>query len=240
MRVIPAMDIIDGMCVRLTQGNYTQKKVYSEDPLALAMMFEQEGGTHLHLVDLDGARTGRVVNWEVVEGITTRTRLQVDFGGGVKTSAQIVKLLSLGIKQVNVGSIAVTQPELVVNWIEKFGAEKIILSADVKGENVLIHGWQETSARNVIDFIANYVDHGITTVTCTDVASDGMLHGPNIALYRKVIDRFPTINLIASGGVATLEDLESLNKLGVYGAIVGKAIYENKIPLKQLLTYGSE
>ena len=240
MKVIPAIDLIDGKCVRLTQGDYTTKKVYSEDPVAAARRFEQEGAKYLHLVDLDGARTGAIVNWKVAERITAQTQLEVDFGGGIKKSDEIRTLLSLGIRQVNVGSIAIKQPELVVSWIEEFGAEKIILSADVKGENVQIHGWQNNTSAKVMDLIAGYLGKGITFVACTDIDNDGMMGGPNVALYKKIATAFPAIRLIASGGVSGLGDLAALNKLGVYGAIVGKAIYETNIPLNQWFSYGSE
>lgn len=237
MIILPAIDIIDGKCVRLTQGDYAQKKVYNENPAEVAKEFEDAGLTHLHLVDLDGAKAGMVKNWKVVEAITSKTKLKVDFGGGIKTEEAIRRLFDLNVQQVNVGSIAVKEPEKVFQWIETFGASKIILSADVKGESVAISGWQENSNLNIIDFIKQYTAKGIQYVTCTDIGVDGMLTGPNIGLYKKLLQHFPTLNLIASGGVGSLEDVESLEPIGVTGVIIGKAIYEGRIALKQLSAF---
>jgi len=234
MRIIPAIDIIDGKCVRLTQGDYEQKKVYNENPLEVAREFEAAGLKYLHLVDLDGAKAGRVINWKVIESITGKTGLQVDFGGGIKTEDEIAKLFSAGIKQVNLGSIAVKNPGLVRDWIVYYGADKIMLSADVKNEMISIGGWQENSSISIIDFIADYLKKGIQYITCTDISTDGMLTGPNVALYSKLLNSFPTIKLIASGGISSMKDLENLEKINVDGVIVGKAIYEGRVDVKVL------
>lgn len=234
MRIIPAIDIIDGKCVRLTQGDYAQKKVYGEDPLEIAKRFEDAGLTYLHLVDLDGAKAGKVTNWKVIETIGRHTNLSVDFGGGIKTDDEISRLFDSGMRQVNLGSIAVKSPTVVEAWINQWGAEKIILSADVKDENIAISGWLEKSAIHISDFIGDYLRKGIRYITCTDIRTDGMLQGPNVVLYAKLLEQFPTIKLIASGGVSNVRDLESLKKINVDGAIVGKAIYEGRITLNDL------
>ena len=234
MRIIPAIDIIDGKCVRLTQGDYAQKKVYNENPLAVAQEFENAGLKFLHLVDLDGAKAGKVVNWKVVESICKETNLDVDFGGGIKTEEQIKQLFDFGVKQVNLGSIAVKDPKMVTEWIKKFTTDKIILSADVKNEMIAISGWQESAAIPITTFLNDYVKNGIKYVTCTDISVDGMLSGPSIDLYRKILKNFPQLNLIASGGVSSLDDLRKLKQIGVGGAIVGKAIYEGRIKLVDL------
>ena len=241
MRIIPAIDLIDGKCVRLTQGDYGQKKVYNENPLEVARSFEDAGLQYLHLVDLDGAKAGRVTNWSVVEAITGDTSLKVDFGGGIKTSEEIDRLFKSGVHQVNLGSIAVKDPKRVELWIEQFGADRIILSADVRQEKVAISGWQEESGLSVFDFIAGYLGKGLRYVTCTDIRTDGMLQGPNVDLYRKILERFPDIRLIASGGVSAMDDIKVLASTGVDGVIVGKAIYEGRIELKEIgnLTIGN-
>lgn len=234
MKIIPAIDIIDGKCVRLTQGDYGQKKIYNEDPLEVALSFEAAGLTRLHLVDLDGAKRGQVVNWNVIESITRHTTLQVDFGGGIKTTPEIERLIALGVRQVNLGSIAVKQPEKITEWLDQFGSEKIILSADVKNEMISINGWQQDSSINIIAFLREYIQRGISHVTCTDIATDGMLTGPNIELYKKLLLSFPQLHVIASGGVSSIDDLHELRAIGVDGVIVGKAIYEGKVTLEQL------
>jgi phosphoribosylformimino-5-aminoimidazole carboxamide ribotide isomerase len=234
MRIIPAIDIIDGKCVRLTQGDYAQKKIYNDNPLEVAKTFEDAGLKSLHLVDLDGAKAGKVINWKVIESISSNTKLLVDFGGGIKTDEEINRLFQAGVRQVNLGSIAVKNPELVGNWIEKFGAEKIILSADVKNEMIAISGWLEDSSISIFDFIKDYLEKGIRYITCTDINTDGMLQGPNVELYKKLLNRFPEVKLIASGGVSKVKDLEVLKKTGVNGVIVGKAIYEGKIDIGSL------
>ncbi len=234
MRIIPAIDIIDGKCVRLTQGDYAQKKVYSEDPLEVARRFEDAGLRFLHLVDLDGAKAGKVVNWKVVEAIATHTKLTIDFGGGIKTDNELQSLFDTGVNQVNLGSIAVKSPDIVTAWIAKWGPEKIILSADVNAEKIAINGWMEQSTIHITDFITDYLQAGIQYVTCTDISTDGMLQGPNMALYSSLLERFPTLRLIASGGVSSVEDLHRLQATGVDGVIVGKAIYEGKVALEAL------
>lgn len=234
MRIIPAIDIIDGKCVRLTQGDYGQKKIYNDSPLEVARSFEDAGLKFLHLVDLDGAKAGKVTNWKVVESITANTSLAVDFGGGVKTADELSNLFNAGIRQVNLGSIAVKNPGLVNDWIQTYGSEKIILSADVKNEMIAISGWQEDATITLNDFLNDYILRGISYVTCTDISTDGMLTGPNIGLYKKIRSNFPSIHIIASGGVSGLDDLHELNDAGVAGVIIGKAIYEGRITLKEL------
>lgn len=234
MRIIPAIDIIDGKCVRLTQGDYGQKKIYNDSPLEVARSFEGAGLKYLHLVDLDGAKAGKVTNWKVVESITANTSLAVDFGGGVKTGDELSNLFNAGIKQVNLGSIAVKNPGLVNDWIQNYGSEKIILSADVKNEMIAISGWQEDATITLNDFLNDYLLRGISYVTCTDISTDGMLTGPNIGLYKKIRSNFPSIHIIASGGVSGLADLHELKDAGVAGVIIGKAIYEGRITLKEL------
>jgi phosphoribosylformimino-5-aminoimidazole carboxamide ribotide isomerase len=234
MRIIPAIDIIDGKCVRLTQGDYNQKKIYNESPLEVAREFEAAGLRYLHLIDLDGAKAGKVINWKVLEEITQRTNLTVDFGGGIKTDEEVHRLFDLGISQINIGSMAVKNPAKIVEWIKTFGTEKIILSADVKNEMIAISGWQEDSSILITDFLKDYIQKGIEYVTCTDISTDGMLTGPNIELYQKILLSFPQLNLIASGGVSCLEDLRDLDQIGVDGVIVGKAIYEGKVRLEEL------
>jgi len=236
MRIIPAIDIIDGKCVRLKQGDYTQKIVYSDNPLDVAKSFEEAGLTHLHLVDLDGAKAGKVVSWDVVKQLASQTKLAIDFGGGIKTQDEIERLIDLGVRQVNLGSIAVHEPTKITDWIDQFGADRIILSADVKNEMISISGWQESASIHIVAFLKDYVHKGIEHVTCTDIGTDGMLLGPNIELYEKVLLSFPTLHLIASGGVSCLNDLHELERIGADGVIVGKAIYEGKISLRELAT----
>jgi phosphoribosylformimino-5-aminoimidazole carboxamide ribotide isomerase len=236
MRIIPAIDIIDGKCVRLTQGDYAQKKIYNENPVEVAKEFEDAGLRYLHLIDLDGAKAGRVINWKVVEAISSSTGMIIDFGGGIKNDAEVERLFQLGVEQVNIGSVAVRNPEKIAEWIKKFGAEKIVLSADTKNENIAISGWQEDSAILITDFLKDFIQRGIEYVTCTDIGTDGMLTGPNIELYKKILLSFPQLNVIASGGVSSIEDLHELRQIGVDGVIVGKAIYEGRIKLDELTT----
>jgi phosphoribosylformimino-5-aminoimidazole carboxamide ribotide isomerase len=236
MRIIPAIDLIDGKCVRLTQGDYAQKKIYNENPSEVAKEFEDAGIKYLHLVDLDGAKAGKVINWKVVESITSQTSLAVDFGGGIKTDSELTKLFDLGVKQVNLGSIAVKEPAKVAAWIKQYGKEKIILSADVKEELVAISGWLENSQLSITDFLNDYQSNGIEYVTCTDISTDGMLSGPNITLYKKLLSLFPALKLIASGGVSSMDDLRELKSIHVDGVIIGKAIYEGRVTLKELST----
>jgi phosphoribosylformimino-5-aminoimidazole carboxamide ribotide isomerase len=237
MRIIPAIDIIDGKCVRLTQGDYASKKIYNEDPREVARGFEGAGLKFLHVVDLDGAKAGKVTNWKAVADISGVSGLSVDFGGGVKTDDELKRLFDLGVRQVNLGSIAVKEKEKVTAWIEQWGSDRIILSADVKNEKVAISGWMEDSSIELTDFISDYSTRGIKYVTCTDISTDGMLPGPNISLYRKLRDKFPSIRIIASGGVSSLADLDNLKSVDVDGVIIGKAIYEGKITLQDLSTW---
>lgn len=234
MKIIPAIDIIDGKCVRLTQGDYSQKKIYNESPLEVAKEFEDAGLQFLHVVDLDGAKAGEIINWDVIQSICKQTKLQVDFGGGIKTQEQVQKLLDSGVQQVNLGSIAVKDPDIVFQWINTFGTDKIILSADVKNEMIAISGWQEDASILITTFLKDYILKGIEHVTCTDISTDGMLTGPNMDLYRKILLSFPQLQLVASGGVSSINDLIELEQIGVDGAIVGKAIYEGRITLKDL------
>jgi phosphoribosylformimino-5-aminoimidazole carboxamide ribotide isomerase len=234
MRIIPAIDIIDGKCVRLTQGDYGQKKIYHEDPLAVAAEFENAGLEFLHVVDLDGARSGKVVNWDVIETLSKNSGLVIDFGGGIKTDEEITRLFACGIKQVNIGSLAVRDKLKVAGWIEKYGNDRIILSADVKKEKIAISGWQEDSQISIYDFIQGFEASGLKYVTCTDIGTDGTLAGPNVDLYKRILVEFPFLKLVASGGVGKKEDLLALKEIKVDGAIVGKAIYEKKISLHSL------
>ena len=235
MRIIPAIDVIDGKCVRLTQGDYAQKKVYNENVLEVAKAFENAGLKYLHLVDLDGAKAGKVMNWDVIQKVCSDTHLTVDFGGGVKSEEELMRLFDLGVNQVNLGSIAVKNAELVHGWIKKIGAERIILSADAKHEKIAVSGWLEDSTIELTDFIEDYLEKGITYVTCTDISMDGMLQGPNISLYKKLLRAFPSIKLIASGGVSGMHDIEKLRSTGVDGVIIGKAIYEGRVALQELV-----
>lgn len=234
MRIIPAIDIIDGKCVRLTQGDYAQKKIYNENPVDVARSFEDAGLQYLHVVDLDGAKAGKVINWKVVEALTSQTKLEVDFGGGIKTEEEITRLFDAGVQQVNLGSVAVKEPEKTQQWIKAFGKKKIILSADIKDEMISINGWQNSAGISITSFIREYLRHGIEFVTCTDISVDGMLTGPNIELYKTLLLTFPQLHLVASGGVSNFDDLIELRRIGVDGVIVGKAIYEGRLKLSEL------
>jgi phosphoribosylformimino-5-aminoimidazole carboxamide ribotide isomerase len=234
MRIIPAIDIIDGKCVRLTQGDYSKMKVYRQDPVDVAKEFEDADLEYLHLIDLDGAKKGKVVNWKVIEEIQSKTALLVDFGGGVKSTEDVESLIDLGINQVNIGSLAVKQPELFKEWLREYGSENFVLSADVKGNEVMINGWVENSTLLLTDLVNLFIKDGLEYLCCTDIKTDGMLSGPNFELYKNLRTQFPALKLIASGGISSLEDLDDLHNLKVDGAIVGKAIYENKITLHEL------
>jgi phosphoribosylformimino-5-aminoimidazole carboxamide ribotide isomerase len=237
MQLIPAIDIINGKCVRLTQGDYDTVKVYSEKPLEIAKQFEDAGLTRIHLVDLDGAKAGAVRNWRVLEAIASRTGLSTDFGGGIKTEKDVSIVLESGAKWATIGSIAVKDEELFVEWIDKFGATSFILGADVKDEKIAVGGWIETTDIWIYDFIRKYLKHGLKQVFCTDVKKDGLLQGPSVKLYKNIIDEFPSLFFIASGGVSSLKDLEDLAAVGCNAAIIGKAIYENRISLKELKNF---
>jgi phosphoribosylformimino-5-aminoimidazole carboxamide ribotide isomerase len=237
MKIIAAIDIMEGKCVRLTQGNFGTVKIYDEDPTEMAKKFEDADLENIHIVDLDGAQQGAVVNWETLEDIRANTALRIDFGGGVKTTEDVEALLDLNIDRINVGSVAVREPEKFKEWIERFGADNFILSTDVKGNEIKVSGWQEKTGVTIYDIIQQYEPTGITHVTCTDISADGTLLGPNFALYKKLLKRFPKLKITASGGVSSMEDLESLKYIGVHGVIIGKAIYEGKISLEQLASF---
>lgn len=232
--IIPAIDIIDGKCVRLSQGDYAQKVIYNENPLEVAKQFEAAGIQRLHLVDLDGAKQKKVVNFKVLDAIASKTKLSVDFGGGVQTDEDIRAVFDFGASQVTAGSIAVKDEELVEKWLSDFGSEKIILGADAKAGKIAVSGWEETSDLWLTDFLEKYVEKGIRYTISTDVAKDGMLQGPNVEMYKDMQQQFPKLNVIASGGVSKFEDIEQLAELKIFGVIVGKAIYENRITLKQI------
>lgn len=231
---IPAIDLIEGKCVRLTQGDYATSHVYAEDPVDMARRFEDMGFTRLHLVDLDGAKSRHVVNDHVLKAITRATKLIVDFGGGVKTDDDMSRVLDAGAEMVTCGSIAVTQPDTVLGWMERYGAEHLILGADVKDGKISINGWQEDSAHELMPFLQRYLDAGMMHVLCTDISRDGMLQGPATALYSSIMQAFPHCRLIASGGVSCIEDILQLDKAGVPAVVFGKAIYEGKIDMKEL------
>lgn len=234
IELIPAIDLIDGKCVRLTQGDYGQKTVYNENPLEVAKQIEGAGIKRLHLVDLDGAKQKKIVNHKVLETITSGTSLHVDFGGGLQSDEDLNIAFQSGAKQITGGSIAVKNTELFSNWITKFGTEKIILGADCKSGMIAISGWQETTEISVFKLIEDYLQKGIQYCICTDVAKDGLLQGPSFELYKEIMTRFPSLKLIASGGVTSIDDIEKLNDMGIYGAIIGKAFYEGRIKLEDL------
>jgi len=234
MHVIPAIDLIDGKAVRLTQGDYNQKKEYNARPFEVAQQFEDAGLTRLHLVDLDGAREKRVINWKVLERIATKTRLHVDFGGGVQSDDDLRMVFECGAKQVTGGSIAIKKPDVFENWLTQYGPDAIILGADAKNEKIAVSGWEEGTDVWVYDFVQKYLEKGITHVISTDVAKDGLLQGPSFDLYRNLQDLSPKLNIIASGGVSNMSDIEMLADLNLFGVIVGKAIYEGRVTLKEL------
>jgi len=234
MRIIPAIDIIEGKCVRLSKGDYNTKKIYNEHPLEIAKQYEAHGIECLHLVDLDGAKASHIVNHKVLEDIASKTSLKIDFGGGLKTDEDLRIAFESGARQITGGSIAVKQPEIFKSWLSKFGADKIILGADANNEKIAISGWLEESNEELIPFVKNYQKEGVQYVICTDIAKDGMLEGPSFDLYEKMLAQLPNIKLIASGGISTFDELPKLAELGCEGTIIGKAIYENKISLKQL------
>ncbi len=231
MKIIPAIDIIDGKCVRLTQGDYAQKKVYNENPLEIAKEFEAAGITNLHLVDLDGAKASRIINYKTLEKIASQTNLKIDFGGGLKSNEDLKIAFNSGANQITGGTIAVKNQELFLSWLEKYGSEKIILGADVKNEKIATNGWQEESDIELFDFLKKYLEAGIEYVICTDISKDGLLQGSSVDLYEKIKTQFPNIKLIASGGVVSIQELEKLKELKMHGAIIGKAIYEGRIDI---------
>lgn len=234
IELIPAIDIIDGKCVRLTKGDYDQKKVYNDDPVEVAKQFESLGFRRLHVVDLDGAKSKHIVNVDVLKAITSATNLIVDFGGGIKTDNDIELAFANGASLVTIGSIAVTQPELFASWLEKYGADRIILGADVRNGKISINGWKEDSAEDLLPFLKYYINKGVVNVLCTEISKDGMLEGPATDLYKEVMAEYPNLNLIASGGISSNEDIKELNRHGIPSVVFGKAIYEGKIVMKEL------
>jgi phosphoribosylformimino-5-aminoimidazole carboxamide ribotide isomerase len=234
IELIPAIDIIDGKCVRLSKGDYNTKKVYNEDPLEVARQFHDSGINRLHLVDLDGAKAGKIINYNILEKIAGHTSLVVDFGGGLKTTEDLRIAFECGAQMVTGGSIAVKNPEEFTGWIEKYGSEKIILGSDAKDRKIAVSGWTETSTLDLFDFLEDYINKGITKTICTDISKDGMLEGPSTDLYKEILERFPDLWLIASGGVSSMTDIDKLEEAGVPAVIFGKAIYEGRIGLKEI------
>ena len=237
IQIIPAIDMIDGKCVRLTQGDYNQKKSYFDHPLEVAKMFEDAGIKRLHLVDLDGAREKHIVNYKVLEAITSNTTLLVDFGGGLQSDEDLKIAFESGANQVTGGSVAVKNKTLFSEWLLKYGSEKIILGTDTKDKKIAVHGWQEVSDIHLWDILDEYLEKGIKYTISTDVAKDGLLQGPSFDLYQEMQDKYPRLNIIASGGVSGLGDIDKLNEMGIYGVIVGKAFYEGRITLKEFAKY---
>ncbi len=235
-RVIPAIDIIDGKCVRLQKGDYSKVKVYDEDPVTVAMSFDDGGIEVLHVVDLDGAKGQEPANLKILEKIKKKTSLKVDFGGGIKSRQSVIDSFNAGADQIILGSLAVTQPDLVKSWIEELGAGQIIIGADTKDNAIATNGWLETHNEDIFSFINNYIADGARHFLCTDIQKDGMLEGPNIALYKKIIAKCEGVQLIASGGVSSMDDVEKLKKIGVEGIIIGKAMYEDKIAISDIST----
>ena len=234
MRIIPAIDIIEGKCVRLSKGDYSTKKIYNENPLEVAKMFEVHGIQHLHLVDLDGAKASHIVNYKVLENIASKTNLSIDFGGGLKSNEDLKIAFESGANQITGGSIAVKNPTIFKEWLQKYGSDRIILGADANNEKVAVGGWLEESEEELVPFIQSYEKDGVSYVICTDISKDGMLQGPSFKLYEKILKETENIKLIASGGISTFEELPKLAEMGCEGTIVGKAIYEHKISMKQL------
>ncbi|MFW5752383.1 MAG: 1-(5-phosphoribosyl)-5-[(5-phosphoribosylamino)methylideneamino]imidazole-4-carboxamide isomerase [bacterium] len=232
--MIPAIDIIEGKCVRLQQGDYNTRKVYCEDPLEMAMAFQDAGIKKLHLVDLDGAREKKIVNIHVLEKLVQNTILEIDFGGGIREEDDLEKIFEAGASQVTIGSIAVKEPDKFMHWIERFGPDKIILGADVKNYRVAVGGWKDVTSVDLFSFISRQTDHGVRNVMCTDISKDGMLQGTSVELYKSLRERFPDIYLIASGGVTSMNDIYNLSKIKMDAVIVGKAIYEERISLNDL------
>lgn len=234
MTIIPAIDIINGKCVRLTKGDYTQQTIYNEDPLEVALQFEDAGLKRLHLVDLDGAKAGDVKNWKVLEKIAGKTKLVIDFSGGISSQKNVEITFNSGAAFASIGSMAVKDEFTFNGWLLTFGAERFIIGADVRNEKIAVKGWTESTELSVFDLVANYKMKGVKQFFCTDIEKDGLLQGPSTQLYKKIINQHPSIDLIASGGVSTIEQVEELRQAGLHGAIIGKAIYENKIRLSDL------
>ena len=239
MIIIPAIDIINGKCVRLTKGDYAQQKVYNENPVEVAKQFAGAGFKRLHIVDLDGAKAGKIINMAVLENIATVTNLKVDFGGGVKQISDVEAVLNAGAAMVTIGSLAVKHPEILEEWLMEFGADHFFIGADVLNEKVKISGWLEDGGVNIFDFVGKMISLGATNIFCTDISKDGMMQGPSIDLYKKIISEHPEIHLTASGGVSNLDDVKKLKETGCTWVIIGKAIYENLITLEQLIIHNS-
>jgi phosphoribosylformimino-5-aminoimidazole carboxamide ribotide isomerase len=240
MEIIPAIDLINGKCVRLTEGDYSRKTEYALSPLEIAKQYQDHGITRLHLVDLDGAKQGKVVNWQIAEQLALHTDLVIDFGGGVKTAAEVERIIDLGIEYVVVGSVAAKQPEVFADWIVRFGPNRFMLGADVRNEMIMVSGWLEKSSLSLMPFLETQINQGISNVFCTDISKDGKLEGPAVDLYRKIKLAFPAFNLIASGGVSSMDDIHALAKAGCNGVIIGKAIYEGRISIQDLEAYINE
>lgn len=239
IELIPAIDVIDGKCVRLTKGDYDTKTVYG-NPIDMAKMLADKGFTRLHMVDLDGAKSRHIVNVDVLRGVTSSTNLTVDFGGGIKTDDDIEKAFDNGAAMVTIGSIAISEPELFNAWLDKYGADKIILGADVRNGKISINGWKEDSDADLLPFLAKYVEHGVKTVLCTEISRDGMLGGTAVELYSQIMEAYPSLHLIASGGVAKADDIYELDRRGIPAVVFGKSIYEGKIDLDQLLAWSRQ
>ena len=237
IELIPAIDIIDGKCVRLSQGDYDTKKIYNENPLEVAKEFEAHGIRRLHVVDLDGAKSKHVVNYRTLEMIATRTSLVIDFGGGIKTDEDMLIAFENGAQMVTLGSVAVKNPDLFKKWLGQYGAEKIILGADAKNKRIAVSGWMEDSSQELIPFLHDYTKEGIYKVLCTDISKDGMLQGPSIELYKEIMKEFPEMHLIASGGVSCLQDIVALEEAGIPAVVFGKALYEGRITMKDLIRF---
>lgn len=239
MIIIPAIDVIDGKCVRLTKGDYAQQKVYNDNPVEVAKQFEDAGIERLHVVDLDGAKAGKIINLPVLEKIAAATQLKIDFGGGVKKIDDVENIFNAGAAMVTIGSLAVKQPQLLEEWLMEFGAEKFFIGADVLDEKIKISGWLEDTGVNIVEFIGKMISLGAVNIFCTDISKDGVLQGPSIDLYKRIMAEHPEIQLVASGGVSNIEDVKQLKEIGCSGAIIGKAIYEGKVTLNQLITYNA-
>jgi phosphoribosylformimino-5-aminoimidazole carboxamide ribotide isomerase len=239
MDIIPAIDIIDGKCVRLTKGDYAQQKVYNENPLEVAKKFEEAGIQRLHIVDLDGAKAGKIINIKVLETIATNTKLVIDFGGGVKSITDVGNILNAGASIVTIGSLAVKHPEILEEWLLEFGTDKFLIGADVLDEKIKISGWLEDGGINIFQFIGKMLALGVQNIFCTDISKDGVMQGPSIELYKRIMEEHPEVNLIASGGVSNIEDVIQLKEIGCKGVIIGKAIYEGKVSLEQLIIHNS-
>ena len=239
MTIIPAIDIINGKCVRLTKGDYAQQKIYNDNPVEVAKQFEDAGITRLHMVDLDGAKAGAIVNLKVLEAVAANTKLIIDFGGGIKKINDIESVFNAGAAIATIGSLAVKHPEILEEWLMEFGADKFLIGADVLEEKIKISGWLEDGGINIFDFIGKMIGLGVTNIFCTDISKDGAMQGPSVDLYKRIMAEHPEINLIASGGVSNINDVIALKEIGCGGAIIGKAIYEGLITLEQLIIHHS-